>query len=252
MMVIYKIIDLKSLKFYIGSAVNFKERKRIHLRDLNANKHHSIKLQRSWNKYGKDNFSFEILEILTDKNLLLVREQYWLDLLKPFGKQGFNVCKNAGNMLGFKHSIKTKKLLSNVQKTPILQYSKEGKFIKKWDSAKDASIHYNTIYNNIINGKDKNCLRVGFLWKSYIEEYPLNVLPYKKEKNKLSVSGKKVLLNNALKARETLIKTFTYNKDNTINKVIGTKQLFNNLNITRSQYYKNQSKFNNLYQITNI
>lgn len=55
MNVIYKILDLLSFKMYIGSAVNFKDRKRCHLKDLRRNAHSSTHLQRVYNKYGEDN-----------------------------------------------------------------------------------------------------------------------------------------------------------------------------------------------------
>jgi hypothetical protein len=53
-------------------------------------------------KHGYSNFNLEILEYC-DKEYLINREQYYLNLLKP----EFNICKIAGSMLGFKHSKKT-------------------------------------------------------------------------------------------------------------------------------------------------
>ena len=49
---IYKILALNSKKLYIGSAKNIKDRIRCHLKDLRDNKHHSVYLQRVFNKYG--------------------------------------------------------------------------------------------------------------------------------------------------------------------------------------------------------
>ena len=48
---IYKLIV--NDKFYIGSAKNIGIRLSKHILDLERNKHHSIYLQRSWNKYQK-------------------------------------------------------------------------------------------------------------------------------------------------------------------------------------------------------
>lgn len=59
---IYKIENKVNGKVYIGESNNIKKRWDEHIEDLNNNKHHSYKLQIAWNKYGKDNFSFEILE----------------------------------------------------------------------------------------------------------------------------------------------------------------------------------------------
>ena len=92
---IYKIINLINGKIYVGSAVNFKNLFKLHLTRLKSNKHHSSILQNSWNKYGGENFKFEIIEEC-DKLDLIKREQYYIDTLKPF----YNICKIAGNSLG--------------------------------------------------------------------------------------------------------------------------------------------------------
>ena len=91
-------------KFYIGSAVNFYQRIRNHKSDLVKKKHCSKHLQNHVNKYGIKDISFEILERVYDKNNLISREQYYLDLYKPI----FNTCKIAGSPLGTKHSEETK------------------------------------------------------------------------------------------------------------------------------------------------
>lgn len=56
-------------------------------------------------KYGNSAFRFEILEHC-DPNVLIEREQYYLDLLKP----EYNILKAAGNRAGFVHSEATKEL----------------------------------------------------------------------------------------------------------------------------------------------
>ena len=50
-------------------------------------------------KYGYENFKLEILEYCKADELL-VREQYYLDLIKP----EYNILTNAYSLLGFKHS----------------------------------------------------------------------------------------------------------------------------------------------------
>jgi len=75
--------------------------------------------------------------------------------------------RGKGNpMYGLKLSEQTKKKISQAMKIPIVQYSKDGTFIKEWDSAKDASIslgiHHGSI-TAVCKGKGKTC--GGFLWK---------------------------------------------------------------------------------------
>ena len=106
---IYKIQSLTNPdRFYIGSTINFKERKRLHVKHLKANKHHSILLQRHANKYGIDDLKFEILEELSDKKLLIEKEQFFIDSTIPY----FNICKTASNCLGVKLSEETKRKMS--------------------------------------------------------------------------------------------------------------------------------------------
>lgn len=79
---IYKITNLINSKFYIGSSKNCRCRKNQHFSDLKLNKHCNRYLQRSYNKYGKENFKFEILENC-EIDQLLILEQKYIDELKP-------------------------------------------------------------------------------------------------------------------------------------------------------------------------
>jgi group I intron endonuclease len=58
-------------------------------------------------KYGYSNFSLDILEYC-EKDVLIEREQYYIDTLNP----KYNILKIAGSRTGFKHSEKTKALIS--------------------------------------------------------------------------------------------------------------------------------------------
>ena len=61
-------------------------------------------------KYGYSGFQLEILEYC-NKNELIAKEQYYLDLLTP----EYNILKKAGSSLGFKHSLETRQKMSNSQ-----------------------------------------------------------------------------------------------------------------------------------------
>lgn len=89
MKVIYAILNLKNQKLYIGSTSNFSRRKKEHLNELKANKHHSIKLQNAWNKYSEKDFIFIILEKLSEEDNLKSKEQYYLNLYNSYEK-GYN------------------------------------------------------------------------------------------------------------------------------------------------------------------
>lgn len=110
---IYKIINITNNKIYIGSAISLRKRWNTHLYDLSKNKHHSILLQRAWNKYTSAQFKFEVIELVEDKNKLVEREQYWLDFYKSYlPENGYNICKIAGSQAGHKHTEETKNLMS--------------------------------------------------------------------------------------------------------------------------------------------
>jgi group I intron endonuclease len=110
---IYRILNIENKKFYIGSAADYGRRKKQHIWYLTNGKNSPI-LQKSFDKYGISSFVFEIVEIVEDKNDLLIREQFYLDNLKPWDpKIGYNICKFAGNWLGNSHSEETKKILKD-------------------------------------------------------------------------------------------------------------------------------------------
>jgi len=107
-MIVYSIQNTQNGKRYIGSTVNFPGRKRVHLWMLRHNRHHSILLQRSWNKYGEDCFKFEILFESEDSKIQIQMEQKFMDELKP----ELNICPVAGVRSGFSHSDECKKRIS--------------------------------------------------------------------------------------------------------------------------------------------
>ncbi len=98
---IYKITCTANKRIYIGSALNLYGRKAKHFSLLRRNTHHNPILQNAWNKYGESAFTFEVLEYVLPISLT-AREQYWFKKLKPFGRKGFNIDREAGSRLGFK------------------------------------------------------------------------------------------------------------------------------------------------------
>jgi group I intron endonuclease len=97
---IYEIRNLITGDCYIGSSVNLLQRKNRHFKDLKNNKHHSIILQRAYNKYNKEFFKFNVIEVIKDQNLLIEREQYFLDKINP----KYNISPTAGSPLGCKQT----------------------------------------------------------------------------------------------------------------------------------------------------
>jgi len=73
---IYSILHNASGKIYIGSSINIKQRWNAHRSALNRGKHSNPHLQNAWSKYGKDAFTFSILEEVTTDNLEIKENEY--------------------------------------------------------------------------------------------------------------------------------------------------------------------------------
>ena len=92
---IYMIQNLINGKMYIGSSYNIFKRVSRHRTELKHNKHCNEYLQRSYNKYGLNNFIFLELEFC-EKSELLTREQVYLDKYMSYEKEnGYNILKSA-------------------------------------------------------------------------------------------------------------------------------------------------------------
>ena len=106
---IYQIVNLMNGNMYIGSSSDIPKRWRGHCHLLNKNKHHSPHLQHAWNKYGSGSFEFRIVEYCQCvKEVLIEREQYYIDLWRPV----YNIAPNAVNGLGQEHSQEFKDNMS--------------------------------------------------------------------------------------------------------------------------------------------
>ena len=116
---IYIILNKISKHFYPGSAVNLNGRWNDHKSALNHNNHHCIHLQRAWNKYGPNAFTFLHIEYTTLDALtpvwsekhqckVILPEQFWLDKYWGSGLL-YNTCPIAGSRKGTKDSEETRK-----------------------------------------------------------------------------------------------------------------------------------------------
>ncbi len=100
---IYRIISLIDGRMYIGGTKNIQLRIQKHRHCLKKGIHRSGVLQDHYNTHGSDSIQFELVE-LCNEDQLLIREQFYLDIYQPFEPSGFNQCKLAGTVKGYKHS----------------------------------------------------------------------------------------------------------------------------------------------------
>jgi hypothetical protein len=102
-------------------------------------------------KNGYSNFKLEILEYCKKEDLL-IREQYYIDRLKP----DYNILKKADSSLGFKHSEEAKIIMSNLAKgrlfsletrakISVSRIGKRGKIVRVVDKNTGSVIEYVSI-----------------------------------------------------------------------------------------------------------
>lgn len=199
---VYKILNKINGKFYIGSSTRLNIRNMEHFRLLKSGKHGNAYLQHSYNKYGKENFIYEVLEYCHDTKCI-EREQYYINLLIP----KYNICPLAGTCKGRILSNTHKKLIGESNKNkirssevkerwskaakdrinknrtnwdkiiekaaiknskPIIQYTLDGVLIKEWKSAKEAEEHLKidrSLIGKVCRGKISHTHNLIFRFK---------------------------------------------------------------------------------------
>ena len=105
------IITAISGKQYVGSAINFASRWRVHKHHLRNGTHPNAKLQAAWNKHGAVSFKFERL-LICDREDVLFYEQRAINVLKPW----YNILQIAGHSTGYKHTPETRAGFSAARK----------------------------------------------------------------------------------------------------------------------------------------
>lgn len=109
---VYKITCTPNGRIYIGSSVNITHRWRCHRSHLQRDRHHNKHLQKAWTQYGGNAFVFEVIEVC-DASKVIEREQSYLDALKPFAPNGFNIALDACKVtLGRKRTPETRANIS--------------------------------------------------------------------------------------------------------------------------------------------
>ena len=185
---IYKITCSENNKVYVGQAINIQDRWKTHIQCLNRNKHHNIHLQRAWNKYGENNFKFDVIEYC-EKEDLNDKEIYWIKELSSF-KNGYNRTLGGGGILGRKYTkeeiekrtgknnpfyrkkhkdgwLKMVLSASNaITSKPVIQIdSNSGEIISRYDSMSEASRVFGispTAIQLCVEGKNKRAC--GYYW----------------------------------------------------------------------------------------
>jgi group I intron endonuclease len=201
---IYRIYNTVNGKSYIGKDVRFPVRVRQHFKGLEEGLHYNTHFQRSFDKYGREAFQFELIE-KCEKEELAEREKHHINSYNSLEK-GYNMTaggdgttgrkwtkkqyetmkvKMKGNKYGvgnkshtgLKHTKETKDKIArnharlgkfgsdNVLSKTLYQYSKDGKFIAEYIGLSEVCRKF-----NIKTGSMSSCLKgksktcVGYKW----------------------------------------------------------------------------------------
>ena len=113
---IYGIQNVINGKYYVGQAVDILHRWKQHKDALNNGSHFNKHLQRSWNKYGQENFVFSILTLCKrEKSELNHWERYWVKELNA-RINGYNKTdggQDANNFISYTEDELLQHFLSN-------------------------------------------------------------------------------------------------------------------------------------------
>ena len=144
---IYTILNKIDRKIYVGKSINIEKRLISHKNHLRINKHHNTHLQNAVNKYGIENFEFEVLEECEER-FLVSEENYWINMLNTCNrKYGYNLLggnplngngrmspesieKTRVKKIGKKASEETKRKMSESRKGKTVSEETRQKIIK--------------------------------------------------------------------------------------------------------------------------
>lgn len=130
---IYQLKSKSTGKVYVGLTGDLKTRKRSHLNYLKKHKHYNKYLQRNYNKYGKEDLVFSVLECCEEK-FLEEREIFWIKELDACNKEkGFNFSEG-GNLKNYNakkynwENVETGEILINKSVLDLIKHD-----ARSWD-----------------------------------------------------------------------------------------------------------------------
>lgn len=198
---IYKITNLQNKKCYIGQTIDYEMRIKGHMKK-NSN---CLYLKNALKKYGKNKFKFEVVCICFDEDMNKYEIEY-IKKFKSLVPNGYNLKAGGnsgarhheetkkkiseslkgreGTFKGKKHTKESKNKMSKIHKgrklskehirrinethfsKKVSKYDLDGKFIKIFNSVKEAAMDVHTSkagISQVCNGKRKT--HKGFVWK---------------------------------------------------------------------------------------
>lgn len=165
----YQIINNVNGKVYIGITEKTLEQRKIeHLKLLKKDKHFNYKLQNDWNIYGEKNFSFVLLDTLSDISLE-EGYNYEYELISSYTGEKYNLAPGGKINPMYSEEIRNKmKRTKTLQAKNILQLEEIEenvfKVIAKYNSQKEAGRLSSADQGNINNAIKKHTKGCGYYW----------------------------------------------------------------------------------------
>jgi group I intron endonuclease len=106
---VYKATNTITGKSYIGIAkYGMEHRKKAHLKKIYTQGKQPTYFHASLKKYGKDAFTWCILETCRDMNHLFEREKFYIDLLNTKSPNGYNMTDGGDGVVGLPQEVRDK------------------------------------------------------------------------------------------------------------------------------------------------
>ena len=251
---VYGIKNIITNKWYIGSTFNLHDRIRRHRYALLTHTHHSSKLQRSFDKYGINNFEVFIIESFKNLDIddLINKE---IDYINQYDSlnNGYNMTKDCRIYKQFKLSKEAINKVAAKNNKAVIQFDLNGNYIKKFNSITEAATELNEQTTNISKacklGVSHSVKNFIFIYeKDYDETKDYSYKKYKPTKEHVEK------LRNLSKCNKRVRKITEFDKDNNVLQVFpNISELERELNLKKDTlriYYK-QSKAKTKFEVKN-
>ena len=128
---IYRILNRVNGNCYIGSSLNIEKRYKHHLSTLRHNSSRCSILQKAFNKYGEDNFEFQVLLCCKPEYRLYYEDVTYLQLIEEeFSQKNLEVkIRNSRQNLVF--NKETIEKMSNAKKGKPWSEKRRAAYLKK-------------------------------------------------------------------------------------------------------------------------
>lgn len=156
MIYIYSITQLSTGRQYVGSTKDIEARKRKHFYSLSKGNHHNAFLQRAYDKTGKQDFVFDILDTTEEVDQQFLLEEEWA---KELGAE-FNIGSYGGgdNLTNNPRREEIIKRISESVRKYIASLSAEERKAR-W--SRPGELNYN--WKGGVSTRSKTCIDCGSL-----------------------------------------------------------------------------------------